>query len=323
MIDLIDALEEQFPRCDAAPEECVWLWNEDEARAWYASGGAERPATCDEATFTRWFPGLERSRTSCNGRKPRMRVLYFPNAGNQEDMFTSEGTGPRRQSSALLEWCKSNECEVLAVQYPGRANRKSEPYAFDIADITVPLLPVVGPKLQECPFVIIGHSVGSWVAFEFMQLMRSRGMRMPEHVFLSAFPFPDIPHRDRPWHVNVLLDEEAFTEECRRWDVNELVFGPLWEVYHDLMRADFHLFDKYDYAHSGKENFAWPLTMFYGESDRMITREMCAFWETHTTGEFELVNIPGHHLFPLQKDQKAMWLEKIAATLEIVAKRNG
>ena len=39
------------------------------------------------------------------------------------------------------------------------------------------------------------------------------------------------------------------------------------------------------------------------------------------TGEFELLAIPGHHLFPLQKDQKAMWLRKIAERLQNVVAR--
>lgn len=32
----------------------------------------------------------------------RWRVLCFPNAGNAEDMYTSEGTGARRNPSPLL-----------------------------------------------------------------------------------------------------------------------------------------------------------------------------------------------------------------------------
>lgn len=42
-------------------------------------------------------------------------------------------------------------------------------------------------------------------------------------------------------------------EECRGWDVNELVFSAaLWPVYHSIMRSDFSLFDQYEYTHQGK-----------------------------------------------------------------------
>ena len=35
-------------------------------------------------------------------RLSRWRVVCFPNAGNAEDMYTSEGTGARKVSSPLL-----------------------------------------------------------------------------------------------------------------------------------------------------------------------------------------------------------------------------
>ena len=42
-------------------------------------------------------------------------------------------------------------------------------------------------------------------------------------------------------------------EECRGWDVNELVFSPsLWGTYQPLMRADFTLFDSYVFQHAGE-----------------------------------------------------------------------
>ncbi len=44
----------------------------------------------------------------------------------------------------------------------------------------------------------------------------------------------------------------AWQEECRGWDLNEIVFSPsLWPTYHNLMRADFTLFDEYEYTHKG------------------------------------------------------------------------
>ena len=43
-------------------------------------------------------------------------------------------------------------------------------------------------------------------------------------------------------------------DECRGWDVNEIVFSPaMWPVYHALMRADFTLFDEYKHEHAGAQ----------------------------------------------------------------------
>lgn len=44
----------------------------------------------------------------------------------------------------------------------------------------------------------------------------------------------------------------CFQEECRAWDVNEVVFLPaMWSAFEPLMRADFTLFDQYRFQHDG------------------------------------------------------------------------
>lgn len=39
-------------------------------------------------------------------------------------------------------------------------------------------------------------------------------------------------------------------------------------------------------------------------------------WSRFTTGPFELHEVEGHHLWPLEKGSKAVWLGMIAAQLE-------
>ena len=50
--------------------------------------------------------------------------------------------------------------------------------------------------------------------------------------------------------------------------------------------------------------------------DRRITREMVLGWQRFTRGEFECLGIDGHHLWPLDKDAKVVWLRLIAERLQ-------
>ncbi|EIE19364.1 alpha/beta-hydrolase [Coccomyxa subellipsoidea C-169] len=287
--------------------------------------GSERPkangsitpsfAPVDDAEFRKWFPGLLLSRTSCP--HPRWRVVCFPNAGNAEDMYTSEGTGARKVSSPLLEWCRENDAECLAVQPPGRNMRMKEPCITTCRHMAAALLPVLAPKLLDTPYIVIGHSVGTWNAFEFLMLAQSEGVPMPRHVFLSAMAAPNIPTEQRPWRRQHSLSEADFKEECRAWDVNEVLFTPaLWPTYHSLMRADFTLFDEYEFTHTGASPFAFPITSFFGTSDRRIKEEMVVRWARFTTGGFECLPIEGHHLWPLVKESKVLWLGAIVERLK-------
>ena len=72
---------------------------------------------------------------------------------------------------------------------------------------------------------VVAHSVGTWVAYEFSQLCRAQGVPLPCHAFLSAMAAPDIPLAERPWRQQRHLGEAEFIEECRGWDVNEIVFS--------------------------------------------------------------------------------------------------
>jgi hypothetical protein len=55
--------------------------------------------------------------------------------------------------------------------------------------------------------------------------------------------------RSRAWQAHRGAGPQ---EECRGWDVNEAVFSAaLWPVYQPLMRADFTLFDEYEFRAAG------------------------------------------------------------------------
>eukprot|EP00884_Botryococcus_braunii_P006353 jgi/Botrbrau1/15719/Bobra.4_1s0089.2 len=214
------------------------------------------------------------------------------------------------------EWCRANDAECVAVQLPGRGLRSKEVPLRSCQEVAQELLPVVASRLQSAPYVIIAHSVGTWCAYEFVMLARDEGLPLPRHLFLSAMAAPAWAPDARPWRQQANLSEAQFKEECRGWDVNEVVFSEaLWPVYHSLMRADFTLFDSYQYHHQGKPPFDIPITSFFGTRDRRISREMVEAWRSFTRAPFECLPCEGHHLWPADKVAKAVWLDAIVTRL--------
>lgn len=241
-------------------------------------------------------------------------------------MYSSEGTGARRAPSPLLEWCRANGGEVLAVQMPGRMTRRSEPQLRTAREVAAGVLDVLGDKIGQAgglPYVIVSHSVGGWVAFEMLRLAREKGIGMPVSWFLSAMPFPDIPEAKRPWRRQAGLEESDFKEECRGWNVNEVVFSAsMWPIYHPLMRADFRLFDEYVLSplpgdQGGQvQPFFFPIHTFWGTQDKKITTEMVQGWSRFTKSEFTCTEILGDHLWPINNaEAKTAWLTHITEGL--------
>lgn len=211
---------------------------------------------------------------------------------------------------------------MLAAQLPGRMGRVKEAPLGACQQVAEALLPLLAGKLARRPYVVLAHSVGTWNAFEFLSLAREKGLPMPRRAFFGAFPAPSLPVGERPWRRNAELSEGDFQElECKQWDVNPLVFNEtMWRTFGPIMRADFRLFDEYQYAREGAPPFEFPLTAFAATADKKVTRAMVDQWQAFTTSSFDVVEIEGHHLFPLgqgaMKKAKLEWLTKVAAVLK-------
>lgn len=212
------------------PPPSASTWSEEEIRRYFDNarkGQGSKAEEVPQEVFNLWFPGLGRSGTAVSSGVPRGRIVCFPNAGNAEDMYTSEGTGVRKVSSPLLDWCREHKVECLAPQYPGRAMRLKEAKITTAKDMAAALFPVLSPSLSDptIPWILVAHSVGTWIAYEFLILCREKEVQMPQKIFLSAMPSPDIPFDQRPWRQQKNLNEEDFKDECREWDISEIVFS--------------------------------------------------------------------------------------------------
>jgi surfactin synthase thioesterase subunit len=65
--------------------------------------------------------------------------------------------------------------------------------------------------------------------------------------------------------------------------------------------------------------FGFPITVFYGSADRRVTEAHVRGWARFTTSGFDCRRVEGHHLWPLQRGPKAVWLQAIADGLSDIA----
>lgn len=214
---------------------------------------ASETAAADEAAvMKKWFP-LYKPLAS-----PRLRILCFPNAGSAENIYTGMANrNKQRAPNKLMAWAGEAQAEVLAVQYPGRENRRGEPFVKTCQEMAAALLPVVRTKLAEAegdgedavPFVFVSHSCGNWVAYELLRLLRRESLPLPKAFFVSCMASPDIAAAAKPWKPNREMGTAQLQAECKLWDVNEAVFHPsVWPTFEPLLRADFSLFDQYTHG---------------------------------------------------------------------------
>jgi len=155
-----------------------------------------------------------------------------------------------------------------------------------------------------------------------MKLFAEMGMPLPKMWLLSGFPAPNIPEADRPWSKNGPMADPAFKEECRGWDVNEIIFQESnWKAFNGMMRDDFTLFDSYTYtpppAHIAKGEFPVPIKTYCLDKDQRCKRNHLEMWKAFTTEKltFETTEMGGNHLFFYDVPARAKWMESIISKL--------
>ncbi|CAJ1380968.1 unnamed protein product, partial [Effrenium voratum] len=209
--------------------------------------------------------------------KPKLRVLAFHNAGSAESIYTGPGT-------PFIQWIKeTKQVELMAFDYPGRDKLLKATKHTTTETLAPELLAVAYEKLTDgVPYIVWGHSVGTWVAFEFLQLCRKVGLPMPLAAFLVTFPAPHYPEAKRPWRRNAKLNNAQMQEEVKNWDnvhfsdAGKVVFeDPGWkDTWEPMMRADFKLFDEYKFKHAGCPKFDFPLHCWWCEKEHFIKPDM-------------------------------------------------
>ena len=299
--------------------EKMSLWTKDQATTYFESGGTEEPKEAKAAPplppapaedFKKWFPKYKKLPS------PKMRLVCFHNAGSAESVYTTRGV--RQTAEAPFVAASEKGIELLACELPGREQRRNETRFTQLQPAAKALYPILAPVLQEpVPYVLVGHSMGTWMLYEFMCLLVAEGIPLPKQIVVSSFPGPSIPLADRPWTPQKTLADPAFMDECRGWDVNEIVFqGSNWKTFGAMMRDDFTLFD--EYAMGIKEKFDVPIRAFYAESDKKVKKSHVELWRGFTSEKFlgpEVV--PGNHLFFYQYPVRNAWMDSVIQGLPL------
>lgn len=253
--------------------------------------------------------------------KPKLRILCFHNAGSAESAYTGPAT-------PFINWIKETKSiELLAFDYPGRDKLLKATKLTSTDTLSPDLLAVAYEKLTDgVPYIVWGHSVGTWVGFEFLMMARKVGLPMPKAAFFMAFPAPHMPAARRTWHQQARLNDAQFREELINWDkdhftgpgnivFNEDAWKPTWEP---LMRADFTLFDEYQFKHDEAPKFDFPIHAWHMEKEHYNKADMIQMWGDWTSGPFDfcVMKDMGHLTCIYNPASKKLYFQKVTDLMQ-------
>ncbi|WTG93535.1 alpha/beta fold hydrolase [Kitasatospora sp. NBC_01560] len=227
-----------------------------------------------------------------------VRLVCFPHAGGSAGFYRPVSTR------------FSPDVDVIALQYPGRQDRRHEPCVEDIgtlADrITYELL-----ALDERPTVFFGHSMGAVLAFETAWRLELKGTHEPTAVIASGRRGPSTTRTETVHR----LGDDGILAEIRLLDGTQaqlLGDDEILRMALPALRGDYHAIETYGCPPD--RQVRCPITVLTGDADPRTSLAEAEAWQTHTSGPFRLRVLPGGHFF-LTGQQEAV-NDEIARALE-------
>ncbi|WP_130799650.1 thioesterase II family protein [Streptomyces otsuchiensis] len=183
---------------------------------------------------------------------------------------------------------------LLVGQYPGRGARFSEELPGSLDDLAGPILAALPPGTGD--LVVLGHSMGSLVAFEIARRLTEAG-RPPRALIASACraPFLDNPSVVLPERLD---DDQLVAAIKERGGTDDGILDDpeLREIVLPAIRADFGIDDVYRFD-GALPAVDCPVTVLGGEADTVAPPEMLAPWAEVTSGGCVQEFLPGGHFY--------------------------
>jgi surfactin synthase thioesterase subunit len=182
--------------------------------------------------------------------------------------------------------------DVVAIQYPGRQDRRAERPIDDMA-VLADRLHAILRRQPEMPVTIFGHSMGAILGFELTRRLEADG-HGPVRLYASGRRGP-ATYRDEAVHRR---DDAGIMAELRKMNgTSSAVLGEdeLMRAALPALRADYKAAELYMCAEGVTVDC--PLSVLTGDSDPKTTVEEAKAWAGHTNGPFDLRVFAGGHFF--------------------------
>ncbi|QFQ97796.1 thioesterase [Streptomyces phaeolivaceus] len=209
-----------------------------------------------------------------------VRLVCLPHAGGSAALYV-----PFARALSPL-------ADVLAIQYPGRQDRRVEPGITRLDHLADLVADALAPWADR-PLVVFGHSMGALLGYEVTARLESAGT--PPRALIASGR--RAPSRHRAESVHLRTDEGVVAELRRLGGVDPTFLDDpeLRAMILPSVRTDYEAIETY--RHPPRPPLSTPLTVLTGDMDPQVTPDEARAWARHTTGTFTLRTFTGGHFY--------------------------
>ncbi|MFI6481044.1 thioesterase II family protein [Nonomuraea sp. NPDC050663] len=228
---------------------------------------------------------------------PADRLVCFPHSGGTAATY-------RAWAAAMPPGT-----QLMAVQYPGLADRLTEAPAISVAAMAAAVAEELA-RLEPVPCALFGHSLGALVAYETARILQDDGLPA-RWLFVSGAP---APWRPRGGLTHRAGDEELWSRLCDLGGIAPEVAGD--REFRDLLlpvlRCYIGLNETYRPS-PRREPLRCQVRGYHNTEDPLVDGAAFAAWAGVSSGGFSARSRPGGH-FQVVADPSEL-IADILATL--------
>ncbi|MEV7541049.1 alpha/beta fold hydrolase [Streptomyces sp. NPDC089915] len=210
-----------------------------------------------------------------------VRLFCLPHAGGSASYYfpVSRALSPR--------------ADVVAVQYPGRQDRRHEPCLDDVRELADRLVTQMLPSCDR-PVALFGHSLGATLGFEVALRLEAAGIT-PVALFASGRRAPSRHREDERVHQASDGRLLATIQGMSGTDAAVLADDELMRAVLPAIRGDYKAAETYRYRPGPL--LSCPVVVLNGDSDPEVTLREAEGWTDHTDGPVSFHRYPGGHFY--------------------------
>ena len=216
----------------------------------------------------------------------KLKVIVIPHAGGLASAYYPF----KKYNSDLFEY--------HFIELSGRGKRIEESLYENFIEATEDILLQISNVIFEGPYVIFGHSMGSWLSYELYYQILERGFPLPLHMFLSGNRSPFI----KPSGTLLDADDEHFIDYIvRNHNANRKIFRieKLRELFLPILRADYRMMELYR-PKLNRTKISVDISVLGGDEDPLIISGFLD-WQRLANANIYFKKYSGKHFYIFDK----------------------
>ena len=211
-------------------------------------------------------------------------------------LFFLPHAGGSAKSSCTFKRCLPRDLKVVPMELSGRFTRSGEPLLTEGSACVADLIQTHRLLLEQEPYALFGHSMGTLLAAELIRQTRTAGLPTPRHAFMSGRCAPC--DGTRMLNADHLSDEELvqfFAQGGLSTTIPD-TDPELRRMLNRILCTDVRMADRFTLTPE-EAPFGCDITVLYGKEDHILRNVDLRGWDRFTGGKCDYFGFSGGHFF--------------------------